>query len=294
MTIIDGKQVADTIMREISQEVAAMTAQGDRPPHLVAVLVGDNPASVTYVGNKVKACLRCGFKSSVVKLPADISEVALLAKIDELNADAGIDGFIVQLPLPGHISEHKVVEAIDYRKDVDGFSPINVGRMALGLPALYAATPSGILELFRRYHIDTEGANCVVIGRSNIVGRPMAELMMQKALPGNATVTVCHSLSHDVARYCRNADIIIAALGQPGFVKADMVKDGAVVIDVGITRVDDASSSNGYRLAGDVDFDNVAPKCSFITPVPGGVGPMTIVSLMRNTLKATKLYRTHQ
>lgn len=291
MTIIDGKQVSDTIMREISHEVAAMTAQGLRPPHLVAILVGENPASVTYVGNKVKACLRCGFKSSVVSLPCDVSEAELLSKIAELNANPDVDGFIVQLPLPCHINEHKVVEAIDYRKDVDGFSPVNVGRMALGLPALYAATPSGILELFRRYSINTEGANCVVIGRSNIVGRPMAELMMQKALPGNATVTVCHSLSRDVARYCRNADIIIAALGQPSFVKADMVKDGAVVIDVGITRLDDPTSARGYRLVGDVDFENVAPKCSFITPVPGGVGPMTIVSLMRNTLKAAKLYR---
>lgn len=291
MTIIDGKQVSDTIMREISHEVAAMTAQGLRPPHLVAILVGENPASVTYVGNKVKACLRCGFKSSVVSLPCDVSEAELLSKIAELNANPDVDGFIVQLPLPCHINEHKVVEAIDYRKDVDGFSPVNVGRMALGLPALYAATPSGILELFRRYNINTEGANCVVIGRSNIVGRPMAELMMQKALPGNATVTVCHSLSRDVARYCRNADIIIAALGQPSFVKADMVKDGAVVIDVGITRLDDPTSARGYRLVGDVDFENVAPKCSFITPVPGGVGPMTIVSLMRNTLKAAKLYR---
>lgn len=278
-------------MREISHEVAAMTAQGLRPPHLVAILVGENPASVTYVGNKVKACLRCGFKSSVVSFPCDVSEAELLSKIAELNANPDVDGFIVQLPLPCHINEHKVVEAIDYRKDVDGFSPVNVGRMALGLPALYAATPSGILELFRRYSINTEGANCVVIGRSNIVGRPMAELMMQKALPGNATVTVCHSLSRDVARYCRNADIIIAALGQPSFVKADMVKDGAVVIDVGITRLDDPTSARGYRLVGDVDFENVAPKCSFITPVPGGVGPMTIVSLMRNTLKAAKLYR---
>ncbi|MBQ4292107.1 MAG: bifunctional 5,10-methylene-tetrahydrofolate dehydrogenase/5,10-methylene-tetrahydrofolate cyclohydrolase [Muribaculaceae bacterium] len=291
MTIIDGKQTADTIMREISQEVMRMTSQGERPPHLVAVLVGDNPASVTYVGNKVKACLRCGFKSTVERLPADTSESDLLAKISQLNADTSVDGFIVQLPLPEHIDEQKVIEAINPQKDVDGFTPVNVGRMALGLPGLYAATPSGILELFRRYNIHTEGANCVVIGRSNIVGRPMAELMMQKAFPGNATVTVCHSLTHDVARYCRNADIIIAAIGQPGFVKADMVKDGAVVIDVGITRVDDSSSARGYRLAGDVDFVNVAPKCSYISPVPGGVGPMTIVSLMRNTIKAARLYR---
>ena len=291
MTIIDGKQTADTIMREISQEVMRMTSQGERPPHLVAVLVGDNPASVTYVGNKVKACLRCGFKSTVERLPADTSESDLLAKISQLNADTSVDGFIVQLPLPEHIDEQKVIEAINPQKDVDGFTPVNVGRMALGLPGLYAATPSGILELFRRYNIYTEGANCVVIGRSNIVGRPMAELMMQKAFPGNATVTVCHSLTHDVARYCRNADIIIAAIGQPGFVKADMVKDGAVVIDVGITRVDDSSSARGYRLAGDVDFVNVAPKCSYISPVPGGVGPMTIVSLMRNTIKAARLYR---
>ena len=291
MTIIDGKQTAETIMREISREVSAMTAQGERPPHLVAVLVGDNPASVTYVGNKVKACLRCGFKSSVVNLPADIDEDTLLSKIEALNNDETVDGFIVQLPLPPQISERKVIEMIDYRKDVDGFSPVNVGRMALGLTGLYAATPSGILELFRRYNINTEGANCVVIGRSNIVGRPMAELMMQKALPGNATVTVCHSRSRDIKKYCRDADIIIAAIGQPGFVKADMVKDGAVVIDVGITRVDDSSQQKGYRLCGDVDFENVAPKCSFITPVPGGVGPMTIVSLMRNTLFAAKSYR---
>ena len=286
MQLIDGKAVAAQIKSEIAAEVNEIMASGGKRPHLVAILVGHDGGSETYVANKVKACEECGFKSTLIRYEADITEEQLLAKVEELNNDADVDGFIVQLPLPKHIDEQKVTEAIDYRKDVDGFHPVNVGRLSIGLPCFLSATPNGIMELLRRYNIDTKGKKCVVLGRSNIVGKPMASLMMQKSLPGDATVTVCHSHTQNIAEECRQADIIIAALGQPHFLKAEMVKEGAVVIDVGTTRVPDATRKSGFRLCGDVDFDNVAPKCSFITPVPGGVGPMTIVSLMKNTLLA--------
>ncbi|MDE6170280.1 MAG: bifunctional methylenetetrahydrofolate dehydrogenase/methenyltetrahydrofolate cyclohydrolase FolD [Duncaniella sp.] len=288
MTLIDGKKVADDIKREIAAEVAEMVASGLRRPHLAAILVGHDGGSETYVANKVKACEACGFTSTLIRFEDEVSEEELLKTIDRLNNDSEVDGFIVQLPLPRHISEQRVIEAIDYRKDVDGFHPVNVGRMSIGLPCFVSATPSGIIELLRRYNVETKGAKCVVLGRSNIVGKPVASLMMQKAEPGNATVTVLHSASKSIAETCREADIIIAALGSPGFVTADMVKDGATVIDVGTTRVPDASRKSGFRLRGDVDFENVAEKCSYITPVPGGVGPMTICSLMRNTLLAAK------
>lgn len=288
MTLIDGKKTADDIKREIAAEVETMVAAGQRRPHLAAILVGHDGGSETYVANKVKACEVCGFKSTLIRYEDDVTEAELLAAIERLNADPDVDGFIVQLPLPKHISEQRIIEAIDYRKDVDGFHPINVGRMSIGLPCFVSATPAGILELLRRYNIDTRGADCVVLGRSNIVGKPVANLMMQKANPGNATVTVLHSASRDIKEKCREADIIIAALGSPGFVTADMVKPGATIIDVGTTRVPDATRKSGFRLSGDVDFENVAPKCAYITPVPGGVGPMTICSLMRNTLLAAK------
>lgn len=290
MELIDGKAIAATIKKEIAAEVEKIVAQGGKRPHLAAILVGHDGGSETYVANKVRACEECGFKSTLIRYEEDITEEQLLAKVDELNNDSDIDGFIVQLPLPKHIDEQKITEAIDYRKDVDGFHPVNAGRLAIGLPCFLSATPNGIMELLRRYNIDTKGKKCVVLGRSNIVGKPMASLMMQKQIPGDATVTVCHSHTQNIAEECRNADIIIAALGQPHFVKADMVKEGAVIIDVGTTRVPDATRKQGFRLCGDVDFENVAPKCSFITPVPGGVGPMTIVSLMKNTLLAA----THQ
>lgn len=288
MTLIDGKAVSAQIKQEIAAEVEQIVAAGGKRPHLAAILVGHDGGSETYVANKVKACEACGFKSTLIRYEADVTEAELLAKVEELNQDADVDGFIVQLPLPKHISEQKVIEAIDYRKDVDGFHPINVGRLAIGLPCYVSATPNGIIELLRRYNIETSGKKCVVLGRSNIVGKPMATLMMQKANPGDATVTVCHSHSRDLKKECSEADIIIAAIGKPNFVTADMVKDGAVVIDVGTTRVPDATKKSGFRLNGDVKFDEVAPKCSFITPVPGGVGPMTIVSLMKNTLLAGK------
>lgn len=288
MELIDGKAVSAQIKQEIAAEVEQIVAGGGKRPHLAAILVGHDGGSETYVANKVKACEACGFKSSLIRYEADITEAELLAKVEELNQDADVDGFIVQLPLPKHISEQKVIEAIDYRKDVDGFHPINVGRLAIGLPCYVSATPNGIIELLRRYNIETSGKKCVVLGRSNIVGKPMATLMMQKANPGDATVTVCHSHSKDLKKECQEADIIIAAIGKPNFVTADMVKEGAVVIDVGTTRVPDATKKIGFRLNGDVKFDEVAPKCSFITPVPGGVGPMTIVSLMKNTLLAGK------
>ena len=290
MELIDGKAIAATIKKEIAAEVEKIIAQGGKRPHLAAILVGHDGGSETYVANKVRACEECGFTSTLIRYEDDITEEQLLAKVDELNNDSDIDGFIVQLPLPKHIDEQKITEAIDYRKDVDGFHPVNAGRLAIGLPCFLSATPNGIMELLRRYNIETKGKKCVVLGRSNIVGKPMANLMMQKQIPGDATVTVCHSHTQDIAGECRNADIIIAALGQPHFVKADMVKEGAVIIDVGTTRVPDATRKQGFRLCGDVDFENVAPKCSFITPVPGGVGPMTIVSLMKNTLLAA----THQ
>ena len=288
MTLIDGKAVSAQIKQEIAAEVEQIVAAGGKRPHLAAILVGHDGGSETYVANKVKACEACGFKSTLIRYEADITEQELLACVARLNNDDDVDGFIVQLPLPKHISEQKVIEAIDYRKDVDGFHPINVGRLAIGLPCYVSATPNGIIELLRRYNIETSGKKCVVLGRSNIVGKPMATLMMQKANPGDATVTVCHSHSRDLKKECSEADIIIAAIGKPNFVTADMVKEGAVVIDVGTTRVPDATKKSGFRLNGDVKFDEVAPKCSFITPVPGGVGPMTIVSLMKNTLLAGK------
>lgn len=293
MQLIDGKAIAATIKKEIAQEVEKIIAEGGKRPHLAAILVGHDGGSETYVANKVRACEECGFTSTLIRYEDDVTEAQLLAKIDELNNDSDVDGFIVQLPLPKHIDEQKITEAIDYRKDVDGFHPVNAGRLAIGLPCFLSATPNGIIELLRRYNIDTKGKKCVVLGRSNIVGKPVASLMMQKQIPGDATVTVCHSHTKDIAEECRKADIIIAALGQPHFVKAEMVKEGAVVIDVGTTRVPDTTRKQGFRLCGDVDFENVAPKCSFITPVPGGVGPMTIVSLMKNTLLAAthKIYK---
>ena len=285
-SLIDGKATAAAIKAEIKQEVERIVAAGGKRPHLAAILVGHDGGSETYVNNKVRACEECGFRSTLLRFEDDLSEEALLDEVTKLNANDDIDGFIVQLPLPRHIDEQKVIEAIDYRKDVDGFHPINVGRMAIGLPAFISATPKGILELLRRYNVETSGKRCVILGRSNIVGKPMSQLMMQKGV--DATVTVCHSRSKTLNEECRQADIIIAAIGQPAFVKADMVKPGAVIIDVGTTRVPDASRARGWRLQGDVDFDAVAPLCTLITPVPGGVGPMTICMLMQNTLEAAK------
>lgn len=289
MTIIDGKHTAETIKKEIADEVAAMTARGERPPHLSAILVGHDGGSETYVANKVKACAACGFKSSLLRFDETITEEELLAEIDKLNRDPEVDGFIVQLPLPKHIDEQKVTEAINPLKDVDGFHPVNVGKLSIGLPCFKSATPSGIMDLLDRYDIPTRGKHAVVLGRSNIVGKPIASLLVQKAQPGNCTVTICHSATPNIAEICRSADIIVAALGNPMFVKEDMVKEGAVVIDVGTTRVPDATRKSGFRLCGDVDFERVAPKCSYITPVPGGVGPMTICSLMKNTLQARRM-----
>ena len=288
MELIDGKKVAAEVKQEIAAEVEQMIAEGKRRPHLVAILVGHDGGSETYVRNKVIACEQCGFKSTLIRYEDDVTENELLDTIDKLNKDADVDGFIVQLPLPRHISEQHIIEAIDYRKDVDGFHPTNVGRMSIGLPCFVSATPAGIIELLSRYNVNTNGANCVVLGRSNIVGKPVANLLMQKAPVGNATVTVCHSATKNLKEICRQADIIIAAIGQPEFVKEDMVKEGAVIIDVGTTRVPSTETKSGFKLKGDVDFANVAPKCSLITPVPGGVGPMTICSLMKNTLLAAK------
>lgn len=287
MKLIDGKATAAEIKKEIAEEVERIVAAGGKRPHLAAVLVGHDGGSETYVHNKMLACEACGFRSSLIRFEADVTEEALLQCVDCLNNDADVDGFIVQLPLPAHISEQKVIEAIDYRKDVDGFHPVNVGRMAIGLPCYISATPKGILELLKRYAVETSGKKCVVLGRSNIVGKPMAQLMMQKNY-GDATVTVCHSRSRDLKKECREADILIAAIGSPAFVTADMVKEGATVIDVGTTRVPDATRPSGFRLCGDVDFESVAPRCAAITPVPGGVGPMTICMLMQNTLSAAK------
>ena len=286
-TLIDGKATAAKIKEEIRHEVEGLVAHGKKRPHLAAILVGHDGGSETYVKNKVLACDACGFQSTLIRYESDVTEEELLDKVRQLNEDPSIDGFIVQLPLPRHIDEQKVIETIDYRKDVDGFHPINVGRMSIGLPCFISATPLGIVTLLQRYGIETSGKKCVILGRSNIVGKPMAQLMMQKQY-GDATVTVCHSRSKTLKEECREADIIIAAIGQPNFVTADMVKEGAVVIDVGTTRVPDATRKSGFRLNGDVKFDEVAPKCSYITPVPGGVGPMTICSLMKNTLKAYK------
>lgn len=287
MQLIDGKATSTAIKAEIAEEVKNIIAAGGKQPHLAAVLVGHDGGSETYVKNKVIACEQCGFKSSLIRYEDDVTEEELLAEVHRLNNDDDVDGFIIQLPLPAHIDEQKIIEAIDYRKDVDGFHPINVGRMAIGLPCFISATPFGILTLLRRYGIETSGKKCVILGRSNIVGKPMAQLMMQKQY-GDSTVTVCHSRSKTLKQECLEADIIIAAIGQPEFVTAEMVKEGAVVIDVGTTRVPDATRKSGFRLCGDVKFDEVAPKCSYITPVPGGVGPMTICSLMKNTLSAGK------
>lgn len=286
--IIDGKAISEQVKAEIAEEVKAMVASGKRAPHLAVIIVGHDGGSETYVAHKVKSCEQVGFKSTKITFEDDVTESEILAKISELNNDPELDGFIVQLPLPKHISEQKVIEAIDYKKDVDGFHPVNVGRMSIGLPCYVSATPSGIIELLKRYEIPTAGKNCVVIGRSNIVGKPVAALMMQKGYPGDATVTVCHSRTKNLKEICAEADILIAALGQPEFLTADMVKDGATIIDVGTTRVPSTQTKSGFRLSGDVKFDEVAPKCSYITPVPGGVGPMTIVSLLKNTLQAAK------
>ena len=286
-TLIDGKATATAIKQQIADEVKEMVAKGAKRPCLAAVLVGHDGGSETYVKNKVIACEQCGFESRLIRYEDDVTEEELLACVAKLNDDPQVDGFIVQLPLPKHIDEQKIIMAIDYRKDVDGFHPINVGRMAIGLPCFVSATPLGIMTLLQHYHIETSGKKCVVLGRSNIVGKPMAQLMMQKQY-GDATVTVCHSHTKDIKAECREADIIIAAIGRPDFVTADMVKEGAVIIDVGTTRVPDATKKKGFRLNGDVKFDEVASKCSFITPVPGGVGPMTICSLMKNTLAAAK------
>ena len=282
MQLIDGKAVAAAIKEEIAAEVKSIMASGGKQPHLAAVLVGHDGGSETYVKNKVLACEQCGFKSTLIRFEDDITEEELLNCVKQLNEDSDVDGFIVQLPLPKHINEQRIIEAIDYRKDVDGFHPINVGRMSIGLPCFISATPLGIITLLQRYNIQTSGKRCVVLGRSNIVGKPMAQLMLQKEY-GDSTVTVCHSRTKNIEEICREADIIIAAIGIPGFVKENMVKEGAVVIDVGTTRVPDATRKSGFRLSGDVDFENVSS-----TPVPGGVGPMTICSLMKNTLIAGK------
>ena len=285
--LIDGKATATAIKKEIAEEVRKIVEAGGKRPHLAAVLVGHDGGSETYVKNKVLACEACGFKSSLIRFESDVTEEELLACVDKLNKDDDVDGFIMQLPLPKHIDEQKIIMAVDYRKDVDGFHPINVGRMSIGLPCFISATPLGMLTLLQHYNIPTSGKKCVILGRSNIVGKPMAQLMMQKQF-GDETVTVCHSHSKTLKEECLAADIIIAAIGKPEFVTADMVKEGAVILDVGTTRVPDSSRPSGFKLTGDVKFDEVAPKCSYITPVPGGVGPMTICSLMKNTLAAGK------
>jgi len=293
MELIDGKKINAAMRLENAQEVKQMVAQGKKRPNLAVIMVGDDGASATYVNSKVKTCHEVGFESTDYQYPTTATESEILKKIDEINNNPEIDGLIVQLPLPVHISESKVIEAINYKKDVDGFHPINTGRMAMGLPSYLPATPAGIIELFRRYNIQTEGKNCVVLGRSNIVGTPISLLMSRKANPGNATVTICHSRSKNLKEICAAADILIVAIGQPDFVTADMVKEGAVVIDVGIHRLPSSETKSGFKLKGDVKFDEVAPKCSYITPVPGGVGPMTIISLLQNTLLAAqqKIYR---
>ena len=287
MIILDGKKTSNDIKAEIAESVKEIVAKGLRPPHLAAVIVGDDGASLTYVGSKVRACKRVGFESTLIKLPETISENELLEKVNELNDDENIDGYIVQLPLPKHIDSQKILMAVDADKDVDGFHPTNFGKMALSLPTFISATPFGIMELLRRYNVETSGKHTVVIGRSDIVGRPISILMSQKSNPGNSTVTLAHSRTKNIEKLTIEADIIISALGVPNFLKADMVKDGVVIIDVGITRVTD-NSLKGYKIVGDVDYENVSKKSSFITPVPGGVGPMTIAMLLKNTLLAYK------
>jgi methylenetetrahydrofolate dehydrogenase (NADP+)/methenyltetrahydrofolate cyclohydrolase len=286
--LIDGKTVAALIKKEIADEVEQMKKNGGKTPHLAAILVGHDGGSETYVASKIRDCEEVGFQSSLIRYEDDVTEEELLRSVATLNNDDDVDGFIVQLPLPNHIPTQKIIEAIDYKKDVDGFHPINMGRIALGLPCFQAATPAGIMELLKRYEIETRGKHCVVLGRSNIVGKPVALLMMQKTYPGDCTVTVCHSRSSNLAATCQSADIIIVALGSPEFLKGGMVKEGAVVIDVGTTRLPSSVTKSGYKLTGDVAFSEVAPKCSYITPVPGGVGPMTRVSLLRNTLLAAQ------
>lgn len=288
-TLLDGKATSAEIKAEIAQEVAQRLREGKPAPHLVAILVGHDGGSETYVASKIKTCSELGFRSTLIRFEEDVTEAHLLETIEKLNHDDDVHGFIVQLPLPKHINEQRIIEAVDPRKDVDGFHPINVGRMSIGLPCFVSATPQGIIELLKRYKVDTRGKHCVVLGRSNIVGKPMAQLLLHKGNPGDCTVTVCHSRTPNIKELCLEADIIVAALGVPEFLKADMVRPGAVIIDVGTTRVPDASKKSGFRLSGDVAFDEVAPKASFITPVPGGVGPMTIVSLMLNTLQAARL-----
>ena len=288
-TLLDGKATSAEIKAEIAQEVAQRLREGKPAPHLVAILVGHDGGSETYVASKIKTCSELGFRSTLIRFEEDVTEARLLEAIEKLNQDDDVHGFIVQLPLPKHINEQRIIEAVDPRKDVDGFHPINVGRMSIGLPCFVSATPQGIIELLKRYKVDTQGKHCVVLGRSNIVGKPMAQLLLHKGNPGDCTVTVCHSRTPNIKELCLEADIIVAALGVPEFLKADMVRPGAVIIDVGTTRVPDASKKSGFRLSGDVAFDEVAPKASYITPVPGGVGPMTIVSLMLNTLQAARL-----
>ncbi|HQW05166.1 MAG: bifunctional 5,10-methylene-tetrahydrofolate dehydrogenase/5,10-methylene-tetrahydrofolate cyclohydrolase [Flavobacteriales bacterium] len=286
--LLDGKRCSEALKQSIAEGAAAVKSKRGRPPHLAAILVGNDGASKTYVEAKVKACEQVGFRSSLIRLPETITEEELLSRVEALNADAELDGFIVQLPLPTHLNADRVVQAIDPRKDVDGFHPVNVGNMVLGLPGFLPATPSGICELLRFYHIETDGKRCVVLGRSNIVGTPMSILMSRNAYPGNCTVTLAHSRTKDLASITREADIVIVAIGKPQFLKADMVKEGVVVVDVGIHRVQDTTRKSGFRLVGDVAFNEVATKCKAITPVPGGVGPMTITSLLLNTLKASR------
>lgn len=286
--LLDGKGLSQAIKEEIKEEVSNWVAAGNRPPHLAAILVGNDGASETYVGHKVKMCDAVGFRSTLIRLESTISEAALLKEIDDLNKDEDLDGFIVQLPLPKHIDSGNITQAIDYKKDVDGFHPINIGRMAQNLPAFLPATPYGIIQLLERNGVETSGKECVVLGRSNIVGRPMSILLSRNSRVGNCTVTVCHSRTKNLIEHTQRADILVVALGRPEMITADMVKEGAVVVDVGITRIADESRKRGYRLAGDVLFKEVAPKCSFITPVPGGVGPMTVISLLKNTLAAAK------
>lgn len=288
MQLLDGKLLSQQIKHEIAEQVHHIKVTGEKIPCLAAILVGNNGASETYVASKVKSCQEVGFDSKLIKLPADTTERELLVEINKLNNDDQVDGFIVQLPLPKHIQEQKIIEAISPKKDVDGFHPINMGKLALGLDGFVSATPNGIIEMLKRYNIRTEGKNCVVLGRSNIVGTPISLLMSRKGYPGNATVTLLHSKSEHLREHLKNADIIIAAIGIPEFLKADMVKEGAVVVDVGITRIEDSTKKSGFSLKGDVKFDEVAPKCSYISPVPGGVGPMTVTSLLLNTLKASR------
>lgn len=284
--LLDGKTTAAQVKAEIAEEVRRMVASGKKRPHLSAIIVGHHGGSETYVASKIKACEEVGFSSDTLRFDENITTEQLVAEVEKLNQDPNVDGFIIQMPLPKHINEQAIINAVDYRKDVDGFHPINVGRLSIGLPGFISATPKGMIELLKRYNISTQGKHVVVLGRSNIVGKPIAQLFLHKGAQGDATVTVCHSRTKNIKEICREADIIVAALGQPGFVTADMVKEGAVVLDVGITRVPDETKKSGFRIAGDVDFDNVAPHCSYITPVPGGTGPMTIISLLQNTLLA--------